>query len=132
MKSSVVKHSIVLAGHHTSVSLEDAFWKSLKEIAGRRDEPAEMRVEFGRPAGDVERRDRLVAEHREHEIDDLGRHLLGTLRACADMTMHAGLIAAIAEIDLQGLEPAAPERRKSDLFEQRQRVAHRSSRIPCP
>ena len=33
MKSSVVKRSIVVAGHKTSVSLEDAFWNSLKEIA---------------------------------------------------------------------------------------------------
>lgn len=37
MKSSVVKRSIVVGGHKTSVSLEDAFWKGLKEIAGRRD-----------------------------------------------------------------------------------------------
>ncbi len=36
MKSPVVKRSIVIAGHKTSVSLEDAFWTSLKEIAGRR------------------------------------------------------------------------------------------------
>jgi predicted DNA-binding ribbon-helix-helix protein len=33
MRSPVVKRSIVIAGHKTSVSLEDAFWKSLKEIA---------------------------------------------------------------------------------------------------
>jgi predicted DNA-binding ribbon-helix-helix protein len=33
MKSTVVKRSIVIAGHKTSVSLEDAFWKGLKEIA---------------------------------------------------------------------------------------------------
>jgi predicted DNA-binding ribbon-helix-helix protein len=33
MKSLVVKRSVVVAGHKTSVSLEDAFWKSLKEIA---------------------------------------------------------------------------------------------------
>lgn len=33
MKSQVVKRSIVIAGHKTSVSLEDAFWASLKEIA---------------------------------------------------------------------------------------------------
>lgn len=33
MKSPVVKRSIVIAGHKTSVSLEDAFWKGLKEIA---------------------------------------------------------------------------------------------------
>ena len=33
MKSSIIKHSIVIDGHKTSVSLEDAFWSSLKEIA---------------------------------------------------------------------------------------------------
>jgi predicted DNA-binding ribbon-helix-helix protein len=36
MKSSVVKRSIIVTGHKTSVSLEDAFWKGLKEIAGGR------------------------------------------------------------------------------------------------
>jgi len=34
LKSPVVKRSIVVAGHKTSVSLEDAFWTGLKEIAG--------------------------------------------------------------------------------------------------
>ncbi len=33
MKSPVIKRSIVIAGHKTSVSLEDAFWKGLKDIA---------------------------------------------------------------------------------------------------
>jgi predicted DNA-binding ribbon-helix-helix protein len=33
MKSSVVKRSVVIDGHTTSVSLEDAFWSGLKEIA---------------------------------------------------------------------------------------------------
>ena len=33
MKSPVIKRSIVIAGHKTSISLEDAFWKGLKEIA---------------------------------------------------------------------------------------------------
>ena len=37
MKSPVIKRSIVIAGHKTSVSLEDAFWKGLKEIAEGRD-----------------------------------------------------------------------------------------------
>jgi predicted DNA-binding ribbon-helix-helix protein len=37
MKSPVVKRSIVIAGHKTSVSLEDAFWKCLKEIAAARE-----------------------------------------------------------------------------------------------
>lgn len=33
MKSPVIKRSIVIAGHKTSVSLEDAFWRGLKDIA---------------------------------------------------------------------------------------------------
>ena len=33
MKSLVVKRSIVIGRHRTSVSLEDAFWSDLKEIA---------------------------------------------------------------------------------------------------
>jgi predicted DNA-binding ribbon-helix-helix protein len=37
MKSPVIKRSIVIAGHKTSVSLEDAFWQGLKEIATRRE-----------------------------------------------------------------------------------------------
>ena len=33
MKSSIVKRSVVIDGHKTSVSLEDSFWKDLREIA---------------------------------------------------------------------------------------------------
>jgi len=33
MKSAIVKRSIIINGHKTSVSLEDAFWSSLKNIA---------------------------------------------------------------------------------------------------
>ena len=36
MKSPVVKRSIVVAGHKTSVSLEEAFWNGMKEISGLR------------------------------------------------------------------------------------------------
>ena len=36
MRSSVVKRSIVIDGHKTSVSLEDAFWTDLKMIAHTR------------------------------------------------------------------------------------------------
>jgi predicted DNA-binding ribbon-helix-helix protein len=36
MKSLVVKRSIFLASHKTSVSLENDFWNALKEIAGDR------------------------------------------------------------------------------------------------
>ncbi len=30
------KRSVVIAGHQTSVSLENAFWEELRELAGRR------------------------------------------------------------------------------------------------
>ena len=33
MKSLIIKRSIVIGGHKTSVSLEDAFWRGLKDIA---------------------------------------------------------------------------------------------------
>jgi len=36
VKSLVSKRSIIIAGHKTSVSIEDAFWDSLKEIAVER------------------------------------------------------------------------------------------------
>jgi predicted DNA-binding ribbon-helix-helix protein len=36
MKSTVSKRSIVIAGHKTSVSLEDDFWNGLREIARSR------------------------------------------------------------------------------------------------
>jgi predicted DNA-binding ribbon-helix-helix protein len=38
MKSLIVKRSIIVGGHKTSVSLEDAFWSELKEIAYRQQE----------------------------------------------------------------------------------------------
>ena len=33
MKSAVIKRSIFLDGHKTSISLEDSFWTALREIA---------------------------------------------------------------------------------------------------
>lgn len=36
MQSAIIKRSIVLSGHKTSISLEDAFWDGLKDIADAR------------------------------------------------------------------------------------------------
>jgi predicted DNA-binding ribbon-helix-helix protein len=67
MKSLVTKRSIVIAGHKTSVSLEDAFWKGLKEIASERDLTlSEMvaAIDSGRPAGNLSSAIRLfVLDH---------------------------------------------------------------------
>jgi predicted DNA-binding ribbon-helix-helix protein len=37
MKSPIVKRSIMIGGHKTSVSLEEEFWQGFKEIAAQRD-----------------------------------------------------------------------------------------------
>jgi predicted DNA-binding ribbon-helix-helix protein len=37
MKSVVVKRTMIVGGHKTSVSLEHAFWRGLKEVAAWRD-----------------------------------------------------------------------------------------------
>jgi predicted DNA-binding ribbon-helix-helix protein len=43
MKSPMIKRSIVIAGHKTSVSIEDPFWTALKDIAqSRRQSLAEL------------------------------------------------------------------------------------------
>ena len=56
MKSSVVKRSVVVGGHKTSVSLEDAFWRGLKEIAASRRVPLQdlvARIDTGREHGNL-------------------------------------------------------------------------------
>ena len=67
MESPVVKRSIVIGGHKTSVSLEDAFWKGLKEIASNRDATlSEMvsAIDTGRAHGNLSSAIRLfVLDH---------------------------------------------------------------------
>ena len=36
MRSPIVKRSIVVGGHKSSVSLEEAFWNGMKEIPSQR------------------------------------------------------------------------------------------------
>jgi len=67
MKSLVIKRSIVIGGHKTSVSLEDAFWKALKEIAAGRDVTLSelvSSIDSGRTTGNLSSAIRLfVLEH---------------------------------------------------------------------
>ena len=44
LKSQIAKRTVVVAGRQTSVSLEDAFWSSLKEIADAQEAPLSMVV----------------------------------------------------------------------------------------
>jgi predicted DNA-binding ribbon-helix-helix protein len=76
MKSPVVKRSIVIAGHKTSVSLEDAFWKGLKDIAGNRDitlSDLVASIDTERQHGNLSSAIRLfVLDHYRAQIN--GRH----------------------------------------------------------
>lgn len=37
--AAIIKHSLTIAGHRTSISLEHAFWEGLRAIARRQGEP---------------------------------------------------------------------------------------------
>jgi predicted DNA-binding ribbon-helix-helix protein len=67
MKSAIVKRSVVIAGQKTSVSLEDAFWTALKELAREQTVPlCELvtRINARRIAGNLSSALRLfVLEH---------------------------------------------------------------------
>ncbi|HTK14640.1 MAG TPA: ribbon-helix-helix domain-containing protein [Xanthobacteraceae bacterium] len=82
MKSPVVKRSIVIAGHKTSVSLEDAFWRGLKEIAAARSMTLSdlvASIDTGRDLGNLSSAIRLfVLDHYRslaagHAMDDGAR-----------------------------------------------------------
>jgi predicted DNA-binding ribbon-helix-helix protein len=80
MKSLIVKRSIVAAGHKTSVSLEDAFWSGLKEIArGRNITLAEL-VE----AIDSERRHGNLSSAIRLFVLDFYRNQLADVQAGPD------------------------------------------------
>jgi predicted DNA-binding ribbon-helix-helix protein len=56
VESLVVKRSIFIAGRKTSISIEDAFWKGLHEIAHRRKETVSQLVasiDANRKAGNL-------------------------------------------------------------------------------
>ena len=49
-KAALVKHSVRIAGHPTSISLEPAFWQALCEIAARRAIPVNALLTADRSA----------------------------------------------------------------------------------
>jgi predicted DNA-binding ribbon-helix-helix protein len=76
MNSGVIKRSIVIAGHKTSVSLEDEFWVGLKEIAAARGitlSDLVASIDTGRQHGNLSSAIRLFVLHHyrsggDHEV----------------------------------------------------------------
>jgi predicted DNA-binding ribbon-helix-helix protein len=79
MKSTVMKRSIVISGHKTSISLEDPFWRSLKEIAKSNQETLSSivaNIESSRQYGNLSSAIRLfVLEHARAQAPSAGNHL---------------------------------------------------------
>ena len=67
MKSSIVKRSVVIGGHKTSVSLEDAFWTDLRGIANAHNATMSeliAKIDHGRQQGNLSSAIRVyVLEH---------------------------------------------------------------------
>ena len=78
MKSSVIKRSVVIDGHKTSVSLEDSFWVELKNIAhGRQLTLSALigKIEDTRQQSNLSSAIRLFVLHhfREHKQMDVAK-----------------------------------------------------------
>ena len=69
----LTKHSVRIAGHATSVSLEAAFWEALCEIAGRRG----LSVNALLSQIDAERGGNLSSAIRLHVLESCRRGELG-------------------------------------------------------
>ena len=72
MKSSVIKRSIVINGHKTSVSLEDAFWTDLKKIAHDRQVTLSelvTKIDVAREQSNLSSAIRLFVLHHFHNSD---------------------------------------------------------------
>ncbi len=80
MKSLVVKRSVVVADHKTSVSIEDAFWNGLKEIARERNITLSELVE----AIDSERRHGNLSSAIRLFVLDFYRNQLADVQAGPD------------------------------------------------
>jgi predicted DNA-binding ribbon-helix-helix protein len=77
MKSLVVKHSVVIDGHKTSVSLEDAFWSDLKDIADMQHASLSevvTKIDKGRRAGNLSSAIRLFVFDQVRTHGNLWRY----------------------------------------------------------
>jgi predicted DNA-binding ribbon-helix-helix protein len=78
MKSSIIRRSVIIGGHKTSVSLEHAFWSDLKKIAHAQEATLSelvAKIDQTREQGNLSSAIRLyVLEHiRTHGRDNLGK-----------------------------------------------------------
>lgn len=99
MKSLVIKRSIVIAGHKTSVSLEDPFWSELKDIAER------QRLTLSSMVGDIDtqrRQGNLSSAIRLFVLDNVRNRHPEFAGAAVSSAMSADLDASIVSSGIAG------------------------------
>lgn len=94
MKSPIVKRSIVIGGHKTSVSLEDAFWRGLKEIA------RDQRVTLSKMVDDIDK-----SRHQSNLSSAIRLFVLDRLRTPAPTVAADGHDRPTAERIFHHAEP---------------------------
>ena len=70
-----------------------------------RHEPTEVRIQLRRPARDVHRGDRRLLQSRETERHRFTAHHFAAIGAGIDVTVAARLVAELADVDLEDLDP---------------------------
>ena len=83
------------------------------------DQKTKMLVQFRCAAGQVERLRPACIEKAQHRVDGLAFHHFLTRGAGIDVAMQAGLVALVAEVDLQCLKTIAFDGGKLKFVHQR-------------
>jgi len=85
MKSRIAKRSITIAGHKTSVSLEEEFWEGLKEIAAVRHlglSELVVAINLDRQRGNLSSAIRLIVlDFYRNQLSEQKRHGTHLVRA---------------------------------------------------
>jgi predicted DNA-binding ribbon-helix-helix protein len=80
--SPIKKRSVVISGHRTSISLEDEFWKTLRQIAWARGETLcklLSDIDEGRKFGNLSSAIRMFV--LQHYLDQLGQQSFAQIEA---------------------------------------------------
>ena len=83
------------------------------------DKPTKVRVQFRCPTRDIDRRNIGLSESPDALLCRFSGHAFGAVRSRIDVTVPAGLIAELADIDLKDCDPGGAKRKQADSIELR-------------
>ncbi len=85
----------------------------------------EVFVQFRCPPSQVQRTRLTCSQDLHDQLHGVRVHHLGAVGPRIDMAVNTGLVALVAQVDLQGLQRAAPDRREVGLDKQGKGRSHR-------